>query len=157
MVASTDRPVVAVIVVSYKVRELLRACLAATYASLARSPELDATVWVIDNASADGSVELVEAEFPQVHLIASPENLGFAGGNNRVLRELGFEESGRGGEWEKGRAGEGESGRIGEIANDAYAVRTTHHAPVNSHPTSSFSSTPMLSRSVTRSDKWCAF
>lgn len=126
MEASTDRPVVAVIVVSYKVRELLRACLAATYASLARSPELDATVWVIDNASADGSVELVEAEFPQVHLIASPENLGFAGGNNRVLRELGFEESGRGGEREKGRPGEGESGRIGEIANDA--VRSTHDA-----------------------------
>ncbi len=87
-------PTLAVIVVSYKVRDLLRACLAATYASLALSPELDATVWVIDNASADGSAEMVAAEFPQAHLIASPDNLGFAGGNNAVLRELGFSGAG---------------------------------------------------------------
>lgn len=88
------RCTLAIIVVSYNVRELLRACLMATYASLARSPELDATVWVIDNASADGSAAMVAAEFPRARLIASAENLGFAGGNNRVLRELGF--SGRG-------------------------------------------------------------
>ena len=120
---STDRPAVAIIVVSYKVPELLRACLTATYASLAHSPELDATVWVVDNASADGSAELVAAEFPQARLIASPGNLGFAGGNNRVLRELGFEES--------GVAGEGENGRKGETAVDESAtdaLRTTHHA-----------------------------
>lgn len=80
----------AVIIVSYNVRELLRACLQATCASLALNPELDASVWVLDNASVDGSAEMVAAEFPQVHLIASPQNLGFAGGNNRVLRELGF-------------------------------------------------------------------
>lgn len=98
------RQTVAVIVVSYQVRELLRACLAATSASLALSPGLDASVWVIDNASTDGSAEMVAAEFPGAYLIAGSENLGFAGGNNRVLRELGFEE--------------GASGRA-----------TTHHAP----------------------------
>jgi N-acetylglucosaminyl-diphospho-decaprenol L-rhamnosyltransferase len=80
----------AVVVVSYNVRDLLRACLAGTYACLARSPRLDATVWVVDNASADGSAELVASEFPQARLIASPENLGFAGGNNLALRLLGF-------------------------------------------------------------------
>ncbi len=130
MEAATDRPAVAVIVVSYKVRELLRACLAATYASLARSPELDAAVWVIDNASADGSAELVAAEFPQAHLIVSSENLGFAGGNNRVLRELGFEERGSRGERESGSGGETANG---ESANDAirntqYTPRIAHHA-----------------------------
>ncbi len=149
MEASTDRPVVAVIVVSYKVRELLRACLAATYASLERSPELDATVWVLDNASADGSAELVEAEFPQVHLIASPENLGFAGGNNRVLRELGFEERESGGVGEQGRAGAGESGSRGAgeqqitpqraaslgdaLRSTQYAVRNTQDIPRTTH------------------------
>jgi GT2 family glycosyltransferase len=95
----TPHASLAIIVVSYNVRELLRACLQATYASLARAPEIDATVWVVDNASADGSAAMVAAEFAQVHLIASRENLGFAGGNNLILRELGFgaEERGSGG------------------------------------------------------------
>lgn len=84
------RTTLGIIIVSYKVRELLRACLAATHASLARSPELDATVWVVDNASADGSAEMVAAEFPQTSLIARHDNLGFAGGNNLVLQALGF-------------------------------------------------------------------
>jgi N-acetylglucosaminyl-diphospho-decaprenol L-rhamnosyltransferase len=84
------RATLAVIVVSYKVRELLAACLAATYASLALCPDLDATVWVVDNASGDGSAEMVAAEFPQARLLASADNLGFAGGNNLVLAELGF-------------------------------------------------------------------
>jgi hypothetical protein len=81
----------AIVVVSYNVRNLLRACLAGTYASLVRSPGLDARVWVVDNASADGSAALVASEFPQARLIASPENLGFAGGNNLALLQLGFE------------------------------------------------------------------
>jgi GT2 family glycosyltransferase len=80
----------AVVIVSYNVRDLLRACLAATFESLARSPELAAEVWVVDNASADGSAELVATEFPQAQLVASQANLGFAGGNNLVLRRLGF-------------------------------------------------------------------
>ncbi len=103
---STQHASLAIIVVSYNVRELLRACLTSTYASLAHRPELDAAVWVIDNASADGSAEMVAAEFPQARLIASSENLGFAGGNNRVLRELGFS-TGRG-EGERGRGGDAE-------------------------------------------------
>lgn len=36
-----------------------------------------ASVWVVDNASADGSADMVSAEYPWVQLIASPENLGF--------------------------------------------------------------------------------
>jgi N-acetylglucosaminyl-diphospho-decaprenol L-rhamnosyltransferase len=86
----TERATLAVIVVSYNVRGLLRACLAATYASLTANPELDATVWVVDNASGDGSAEMVATEFPQARLIARQDNLGFAGGNNLALRELGF-------------------------------------------------------------------
>jgi N-acetylglucosaminyl-diphospho-decaprenol L-rhamnosyltransferase len=82
----------AVIVVSYNTRELLRACLGATLASLAGSPELAATVWVVDNASADGSAAMVAGEFSQVRLIPSPTNLGFAGGNNLALKALGFRE-----------------------------------------------------------------
>jgi N-acetylglucosaminyl-diphospho-decaprenol L-rhamnosyltransferase len=82
----------AVLVVSYNVRDLLRASLAGTFASLAHSPELDATVWVVDNASVDGSAEMVAVEFPYARLIRSPDNIGFSGGNNLALRLLGFED-----------------------------------------------------------------
>jgi GT2 family glycosyltransferase len=79
----------AVIVVNYNTRELLRRCLA----SIAASPlpeDARLQVVVVDNASHDGSAELVAAEFPSVRLVAAPANLGFTGGNNLALRLLGF-------------------------------------------------------------------
>jgi hypothetical protein len=82
----------AVVIVSYKVRDLLSACLSATFDSLARSPELDASVFVVDNASGDGSAEMVARDFPQARLTPSSANLGFTGGNNLALRALGFGE-----------------------------------------------------------------
>ncbi len=44
-------------------------------------------VIVVDNASDDGTVEMVTAEFPNVHLIASARNLGFSAANNRAARQ----------------------------------------------------------------------
>ncbi|MBN1956025.1 MAG: glycosyltransferase family 2 protein [Anaerolineae bacterium] len=75
----------AVVIVSWNVRELLAACLRSLLADLDRSG-LEAAVWVVDNASADGTPGMVAAEFPAVRLIASDENLGFAAGNNRALQ-----------------------------------------------------------------------
>ena len=115
-IRNTHHASLAIIVVSYNVRELLRACLDATFASLARAPEIDATVWVVDNASADGSARMVAAEFPQARLVASRENLGFAGGNNLVLRELGF--------GERRSRGERRSGQLTHCG-----IRTTEYAP----------------------------
>ncbi|RME43951.1 MAG: glycosyltransferase family 2 protein [Chloroflexi bacterium] len=80
-----------IVIVSYHVRELLRGCLESVYADLNRSPGLQATVVVVDNASTDGSAEMVASEFPWVTLHASRENLGFARGNNLALRSLGFD------------------------------------------------------------------
>lgn len=68
-----------VIVVSYNTRALTLACLSTLFATT-RSTR--AHVVVFDNASADGSAEAVARDFPQVELIASPENLGFARANN---------------------------------------------------------------------------
>jgi hypothetical protein len=80
-------PHLAVVIVSWNVRELLASCLRSLFADLKQS-ELAADVWVVDNASTDGTPELVENGFPEVHLIASQENLGFAAGNNRALRAV---------------------------------------------------------------------
>jgi GT2 family glycosyltransferase len=77
----------AVVIVSWNVRELLADCLRSLFADLEQSG-LEAQVWVVDNASADGTPEMAAEAFSAVRLIASQENLGFAAGNNRALREI---------------------------------------------------------------------
>lgn len=77
----------AVVIVSWNVRDLLTDCLRSLCADLTTSG-LQADIWVVDNGSTDGTPEMVVEAFPQVHLIASPENLGFAAGNNVALREI---------------------------------------------------------------------
>jgi GT2 family glycosyltransferase len=51
-------------------------------------PDGQLAVWVVDNASSDGSLELIRRDFPWVRTIANPTNDGFAGGNNLALREV---------------------------------------------------------------------
>jgi N-acetylglucosaminyl-diphospho-decaprenol L-rhamnosyltransferase len=80
---------VAAIVVNYNTGSLLRNSLHSIEAA-ARYAGTDLAVWVVDNASSDGSAAMVAAEFPQAHLIALPRNIGFTGGNNVVLATLGF-------------------------------------------------------------------
>jgi N-acetylglucosaminyl-diphospho-decaprenol L-rhamnosyltransferase len=77
----------AVVIVSWNVRDLLTDCLHSLCADLTTSG-LQADIWVVDNGSTDGTPGMVVEAFPQVHLIASPENLGFAAGNNVALREI---------------------------------------------------------------------
>lgn len=77
----------AIVIVSWNVRELLRRCLLAVERSLAGSG-LGYELVVVDNASADGTPAMLRAEFPGVRLIESGANLGFAGGNNVALRGL---------------------------------------------------------------------
>lgn len=48
---------------------------------------IDAEVWVVDNNSVDGSVEMVTEKFPSVKLIANKENLGFSKANNQAIRQ----------------------------------------------------------------------
>ena len=79
----------AVIIVNWNVKALLRDCLNSVQTAL-EADGLTGEIWVVDNASADGSAAMVAEAFPAVKLIASAENLGFAGGNNAALRALGF-------------------------------------------------------------------
>ena len=77
-----------VIIVNYNVKELLRDCLDTLM--LANRKLMNANkrmeIFVVDNASKDGSVEMVREEFPEVGVIANKENLGFARANNLALR-----------------------------------------------------------------------
>jgi len=75
-------PVLSIILVNWNTRDLLRACLR----SLAAHPATGLTeIIVVDNASADGSAEMLRSEFPAVTLIANDRNAGFAEGNNQGL------------------------------------------------------------------------
>jgi len=71
-----------VVIVSWNVRELLRVCLKSVEAEV-DNPR--AEIIVVDNASADGSAAMVQAEFPAVALIANGCNAGFSAGNNQGL------------------------------------------------------------------------
>jgi len=79
----------AIIIVSWNVRELLARCLDSILAELDRS-SVSGRIIVVDNASHDGSPDMVRARFPQAELIASEQNLGFAGGNNLGLKQSGI-------------------------------------------------------------------
>jgi N-acetylglucosaminyl-diphospho-decaprenol L-rhamnosyltransferase len=79
---------VTVAVVSWNTRDLLARCLESL------SPEFEAgrvEVWVVDNASTDGSVELVQERFQWARLIASSENLGFGRAVNLVAGQTSSE------------------------------------------------------------------
>jgi GT2 family glycosyltransferase len=74
-------PQIAVAVVSWNTRALLGECLESLEPDAASGL---AEVWVVDNASSDGSAELVRQRFPWARLIASDANLGFGAGVNLV-------------------------------------------------------------------------
>lgn len=80
-------PKLAIVIVSWNVRKLLAPCLSSLFDDLEHA-DLDAHVWVVDNASTDGTPAMVAEDFPDVHLVVNDENLGFAAGNNVVLDEL---------------------------------------------------------------------
>jgi hypothetical protein len=73
-----------IIIVSYNGREHLRKCLQSL---AAHGPDVEHEVIVVDNASQDGSAEMVAAEFPQARLLTLPKNVGFAAGANRGIGE----------------------------------------------------------------------
>lgn len=71
-----------VIIVNWNVQDLLRHCLHSIFANW---PPSQMEIIVVDNASTDGSAEMVSAEFPDVQLIVNTENRGFPAANNQGL------------------------------------------------------------------------
>jgi GT2 family glycosyltransferase len=75
---------ISVVIVCWNAKDYLKLCLE----SLASAPpRRSMEVLVVDNASADDSVEMIETKFPWVKLIKSSENLGFSKGNNVAIRQ----------------------------------------------------------------------
>lgn len=72
-----------IIIVSWRVKDLLQKCLDSLYQ---QTSGLKFEVFVVDNNSLDGTVEMVKNEFPGVELITNVQNLGFARANNQALK-----------------------------------------------------------------------
>jgi GT2 family glycosyltransferase len=83
MEKDSSQIIVSVIIVSWNARDYLKQCLESLSPAVCRYPM---EIIVVDNASSDGSLELVESSFPHVRLIRSSANLGFARGNNLGIR-----------------------------------------------------------------------
>lgn len=75
------QPDLSVIIVSYNTEDLIGDCLQ----SVSVINTITKEIFVVDNASTDGSVDFIKEIFPSVHLIANKENRGFATANNQVL------------------------------------------------------------------------
>ncbi len=76
-----DRPSISIIIVSYETRELVRDCLV----SIRNEGEGSVEVIVVDNASADGTVEMIVSEFPEVQVVRNATNVGFSPANNQGI------------------------------------------------------------------------
>src|SRR5277367_5052072 len=75
-------PRVSIVIVNWKTPKLLAQCLQ----MIKLDPESDVfEVWVVDNASNDGSVEMLKSDFPYVKVIANTENTGFSKGCNQAI------------------------------------------------------------------------
>ncbi len=72
-----------VIIVNYNVKHFLEQCL---HSVRKASAGLACEVFVVDNSSVDGSVQMVEEKFPEVRLIANHDNVGFSKANNQAIR-----------------------------------------------------------------------
>lgn len=81
--------VLSVIIVNYRVRYFLELCLFSVQRALEEIGPSE--IIVVDNASADGSIEALRHSFPAVQFIENPENVGFARANNQALQLAGGE------------------------------------------------------------------
>jgi GT2 family glycosyltransferase len=74
---------VLIVIVNWNTREILRNCLRSVYE---QTREINFKVVVVDNASSDGSAEMVKKEFSQANLISNSDNRGFAAANNQGMK-----------------------------------------------------------------------
>ena len=73
-----------IVIVNYNVSHFLEQCLISVYNAL---QNMNAEVFVVDNNSVDGSVDMVREKFPQAICLANQENVGFSRANNQAIRQ----------------------------------------------------------------------
>ncbi|NLE76178.1 MAG: glycosyltransferase family 2 protein [Chloroflexi bacterium] len=78
------QPDISVLVVNWNTADLLPQCLSSV---VHQAHEVDLELVVVDNASTDGSADLVQRQFPQAHLVANRHNRGFAAANNQAMAQ----------------------------------------------------------------------
>lgn len=77
-----------IIIISFNTSDLLRKCLNKVYKSLSFGKiEKDSEVIVVDNASTDGSIEMMKKNFPKVEIMKNDKNLGFSKANNLGMKK----------------------------------------------------------------------
>ncbi len=72
-----------IVIVNYNVEYFLEQCITS---ALDASKQIDAEIFMVDNASVDGSVQMVKYRFPSVKVIANKDNVGFSRANNQAMR-----------------------------------------------------------------------
>lgn len=75
-------PDISIIIINWNTRDLLAECLESLYKTISGT---SFDIWVVDNASTDDSVPMVQANFPSVQLILNRDNVGFARANNQAM------------------------------------------------------------------------
>ncbi len=75
---------ISIIIVNYNVRHFIKRTIESIYAS--KVGDITYDVHVVDNASIDGSVDMIRNTFPNVHLIANKDNVGFSTANNQAIK-----------------------------------------------------------------------
>ena len=83
-VMETEEVVLSIVIVNYNVKYFLEQCLLSIEAATRGMDGLE--VFVVDNASTDGSLAYLQPKFPNVEFIANPDNPGFARANNQAFR-----------------------------------------------------------------------
>jgi GT2 family glycosyltransferase len=73
-----------IVIVSYNTCGLLRTCLSSIYRETAH---IDFEIVVVDNASTDGSIEMITSDYPAVKILRNDHNSGFAAANNIAIRK----------------------------------------------------------------------
>ena len=74
-----------IVIVNWNTKKLLLDCLASIFETVSN---ISTEIWLIDNASVDGSVEAVEQVYPNVNIIQNSKNLGFAAANNQAFSKM---------------------------------------------------------------------
>jgi len=73
-----------IIIVNWNTRQLLDGCLASIYGE---TKNINFEIFVVDNASSDGSAEMIKEKYPAINLIINKKNCGFAAANNQAIKE----------------------------------------------------------------------